>query len=95
MGINKIQFQKGMSMAEFIENYGTEEKCHAALVASRWPQGFVCPNCGETHHSTFGRKGLQYWQCSMCREQHLVSSTAPGREQQSGRPSATGDMTPA
>lgn len=69
MGINKIQFQKGMSMAEFIENYGTEEKCHAALVASRWPQGFVCPNCGETHHSTFERKGLQYWQCSICREQ--------------------------
>ena len=69
MGINKIQFQKGMSMAEFIEHYGTEEKCHAALVASRWPVGFVCPNCGGTHHSSFERKGLQYWQCSMCREQ--------------------------
>lgn len=69
MGINKIQFQKGLSMAEFMKNYGTEEKCHAALVVSRWPDGFVCPNCGETSHSIFERKGLQYWQCSMCREQ--------------------------
>lgn len=69
MGINKIQFQKGLSMSEFMENYGTEEKCHAALVASRWPDGFVCPNCGETSHSIFERKGLQYWQCSTCREQ--------------------------
>ena len=69
MGINKIQFQKGLSMAGFMENYGTEDKCHAALVASRWPAGFVCPKCGGTHHSTFERKGLHYWQCSMCREQ--------------------------
>ena len=22
--------------------YGTQEQCHAALMASRWPQGFVC-----------------------------------------------------
>ncbi|MDP1786385.1 IS1595 family transposase [Nitrosomonas sp.] len=69
MGINKIQFQKGLSMAGFMEKYGTEDKCHAALVASRWPAGFVCPKCGGTHHSTFERKGLHYWQCSICREQ--------------------------
>lgn len=69
MGINKVQFQKGLSMAEFMECYGTEEKCHAALVASRWATGFVCPECGGSRHCTFERKGLQYWQCSACREQ--------------------------
>ncbi|CAG9934120.1 protein of unknown function [Candidatus Nitrotoga arctica] len=47
MGINKIQFQKGLSMTGFMENYGTEDKCYAALVASRWPAGFVCPKCGR------------------------------------------------
>ena len=35
MAINRVQFQKGLSMAEFLDKYGTEEKCHAALVASR------------------------------------------------------------
>jgi ribosomal protein L37AE/L43A len=72
MGINKVQFQKGLSMAQFMERYGTEEKCHAAVVALRWPGGFVCPECGETRHCTFERKGLTYWQCSACREQTTV-----------------------
>jgi ribosomal protein L37AE/L43A len=72
MGINQVQFQKGLSMAQFLERYGTEEKCHAAAVALRWPNGFVCPGCGETRHCTFVRKGLTYWQCSACREQTTV-----------------------
>ena len=72
MGINKVQFQKGLSMVQFMERYGTEEKCHAAVVALRWPDGFVCPECGETRHCTFERKGLTYWQCSACRGQTTV-----------------------
>jgi ribosomal protein L37AE/L43A len=72
MGINKVQFQKGLSMGEFMERYGTEEKCHAALVAMRWPNGFVCPHCAGTRHCSFERKGLRYWQCSACREQTTV-----------------------
>lgn len=32
MSINHVQFQKGLSMVEFVERYGTETKCHAALV---------------------------------------------------------------
>ena len=62
MGINTVQFQKGLSMVEFMNRYGTQEKCHAAVVAQRWPAGFVCPDCGETRHCTFERKGLMYWQ---------------------------------
>ena len=45
MGINKVQFQKGLSMVQFMERYGTEDKCRAAVVALRWPDGFVCPDC--------------------------------------------------
>ena len=69
MSINPIQFQKGLSMADFMERYGTQEKCHAALVAARWPAGFVYPHCASTRCCTFERKGLRYWQCSKCREQ--------------------------
>lgn len=72
MSINKVQFQKGLSMAVFLERYGTEGQCHAAVVAQRWPNGFVCPECGGTRHCTFERKGLRYWQCSACREQTTV-----------------------
>lgn len=47
MGINKVQFQKGLPMAEFMERYGTNEKCHAAVVAQRWPDGLSALNAGR------------------------------------------------
>ena len=46
MAMNRVQFQPGLSMAEFMDRYGTEDKCEAALIAARWPQGFACPACG-------------------------------------------------
>ncbi|MCK6383594.1 MAG: transposase, partial [Rhodocyclaceae bacterium] len=45
---NKVQFQRGMSLREFMDKYGTAEQCEQALFAWRWPRGFVCPECGHT-----------------------------------------------
>ena len=36
---NTIQFQKGLSLRDFLENYGSEEKCRQALYQLRWPAG--------------------------------------------------------
>ena len=69
MAINKIQMQRGMSLSEFTQRFGSEAQCHAALIALRWPRGFVCPGCGQPHGSEFVRGGLRYWQCSECRHQ--------------------------
>ena len=46
MPMNRVQFQPGLSMPEFLTRYGTDAQCEAALQAARWPKGFVCPNCG-------------------------------------------------
>ena len=73
MPMNRVQFQPGLSMAEFIKRYGTEEQCEAALVASRWPHGFVC-TCGCALASNFRREGRLYWQCTACRHQFSVTS---------------------
>ena len=67
MARNKIQFQQGLSLAEFNRRYGTEEHCHAALVAMRWPDGFVCPKCGGKKHSYTAIRRI--FQCSACRKQ--------------------------
>ena len=67
MARNAVQFQKGLSMAEFLRRYGTEEQCHAALVAMRWPDGFVCPRCAETKYSYCEPKRL--FQCTASRLQ--------------------------
>lgn len=72
--MNRVQFQAGLSMTEFSERYGTEEKCHAALEASRWPSGFCCPACRDERHSRFVREGRTYWQCHRCRNQSTVIS---------------------
>ena len=67
MSRNPVQFQNGLSLAEFHRRYGTEEQCHAALVAMRWPDGFVCPKCGGTKHSY--AQARRIFQCSACRAQ--------------------------
>jgi transposase-like protein len=71
---NAIQFQPGMSLSTFIEQYGTEEACEAALLRARWPEGYRCPKCGAREHSTFLADGRRYWQCSRCREQTTLRS---------------------
>jgi hypothetical protein len=48
MAQNKIQFQRGLSLAEFFSRYGSEEQCEQALERMRWPKGFVCPRCEGT-----------------------------------------------
>ena len=76
MAINGLQFQKGRSMAQFIERYGTQEQCEAALVESRWPNGFVCPEWGVGDNSSFRRAGPLYFQCAACRHQcSIISGT--------------------
>lgn len=70
MARNQVQFQNGLSMAEFMARYGTEELCHDALVKMRWPDGFVCPKCAERRYSFCAPKKL--FQCSSCHRQTSV-----------------------
>ena len=69
MARNKVQFQKGLSEAQFDELYGTEERCHAELARLRWPHGFECPDCGGHGHCVVKRGARQLFQCNACRKQ--------------------------
>ena len=74
MARNKVQFQKGLSEADFEALYGSEEKCRAVVVAWRWPKGFECPVCGRHTYSEVKTRGL--YQCSACRRQtSLIAGT--------------------
>jgi ribosomal protein L37AE/L43A len=74
--MNRVQFQRGLSMPEFLQRYGTEAKCQTALEAARWPHGFECPACGGAARTRFERGGLRYWQCGACEHQcSLISGT--------------------
>lgn len=74
MAMNKVQFQAGMSLSEFFEQFGTEQQCERSLEKARWPHGFVCPECGGVHASQFSVEGRSYWQCRGCRHQTSLRS---------------------
>jgi transposase-like protein len=72
MAMNRIQFQAGLP--EFIQLYGTEENCEAALEQARWPEGFRCPRCEcKDYRLIHGRRHKRY-QCRSCRHQATLTA---------------------
>jgi hypothetical protein len=73
---NKIQYQEGMSISEFIDTFGTDEKCELVLEQTRWPDGFRCPNYFE-HFDKIHDKRRKPFQCKDCRNQTTVTRYLP------------------
>jgi len=59
MLMNRVQFQPGLSLPEFIRQFGSEAQCEVALIQTRWPQGFRCPQCDHDGHCVLARKSLK------------------------------------
>ena len=76
MPMNSIQFQHGLSLAEFLEQFGTEPQCEAALERTRWPDGFRCPSCGCASYYPLQVGIHPTYQCCNCRLQtSLIAGT--------------------
>jgi len=76
MAMNRIQFQQGLSLPAFHAQFGTEEQCADALEASRWPQGFRCPECGDADYYLLKGGKHKTFQCKGCRLQtSLIAGT--------------------
>lgn len=74
--MNRIQFQPGLSLPAFLQQFGTEAQCEAVLEKARWPQGFRCPRCGEAGHCAFRSGSRKTFQCRACRKQtSLIAGT--------------------
>ena len=69
MAMNLIQFQRGLPLTQFLHSFGSEEQCMAAVMAARWPQGFVCPRCGLSAHCVLGVGRRRLFQCNACHHQ--------------------------
>jgi hypothetical protein len=67
----RIQFQKGLGLAEFQARFGSEQQCRDALFALRWPDGFRCPRCRWQKGWQLARPLVK---CARCR--HEVSLTS-------------------
>ena len=76
MAMNRIQFQHGLSMPEYLKDYGTEPQCERVLEAVRWPNGFCCPRCGQAAHYVLRDGVRKVFQCNACRHQaSLIAGT--------------------
>lgn len=72
--MNRIQFQAGLSIPEFLQQYGTQAQCEEALESVRWPNGFQCPRCREAAQYVLQINGRKTFQCAGCG--HQTSLTA-------------------
>ena len=70
----QIQFQKGLGLPEFLEQFGSEEQCERQLASLKWPCGFICTHCKGKDVSIFRRNNRPYFQCSCCRHQSSLTS---------------------
>ncbi|MCB1770383.1 MAG: transposase [Candidatus Competibacteraceae bacterium] len=58
-----VYFQAGLSLPSFLEQFGTETPCAAALEKARWPEGFRCPPCGQAAHYVLHNRGRKTFPC--------------------------------
>jgi ribosomal protein L37AE/L43A/transposase-like protein len=61
-----------LTILEFQERFATEEACRAYLFASRWPDGFRCPECGAGEAGA--ETGRHLWVCKACGHQTSVTA---------------------
>jgi hypothetical protein len=71
MAVNKVQNQEGYSLFELFDNYGTDEQCRKALFKWKFPDGFVCPECGTKTYCALKNRYL--FQCNHCHHQTSVT----------------------
>lgn len=55
-----------MTIAQFEAMFPDEEACQRYLVARRWPQGVVCPRCGNVKLYDASSYKPFHWQCREC-----------------------------
>jgi len=69
MPMNRIQFQPGLSLPAFLEQFGADIQCEAALERARWPEEFRCPHCGQADPDILRKRGRKTFQCQNGRVQ--------------------------
>ena len=71
-----------LNLVALAQHFSDEDKAREFLEAQRWPDGPICPHCGELNNAyrlqpqeskkdTHVRKGV--WKCAGCREQFTVT----------------------
>jgi transposase-like protein len=70
-----------MNLVDLAQHFSDEDRARELLEKQRWPEGPVCPHCGEVNNAyrlmptgkgkTHVRKGV--WKCAGCRKEFTVT----------------------
>ena len=71
---NQLQFQPGLSLNEFLRDYGTQALCETALEKARWPAGYICPTCQSHSHCIVWHGNVKTFQCNRCHTQVTLTA---------------------
>ena len=61
------------SLIEFQDRFSTESACATYLFERRWPEGFICPSCGDGRAWLLRTKAFTY-ECAACGRQTSVTA---------------------
>src|ERR1019366_2120821 len=73
---------KDLNLVALAKHFSDEDKAREFLEAQRWPEGPICPHCGELNNAyrlqpQASKKGKHVragvWKCGGCREQFTVT----------------------
>ena len=66
--------RKGITLAEAVKMFDTEEKAEAWFISQRWPDGVTCPFCQSLEVSPRPSRKPQPFRCRSCRKDFSVKT---------------------
>jgi hypothetical protein len=64
-----MEVHAGTDIQPFNSCYHTEQACMEALIAMKWPKGFICPCCAHTQCSRLTSRRIPLFECRRCAHQ--------------------------
>ena len=61
------------SVTDFLRRFSDDRACADYLFQKRWPNGFICPECGGAKGWELGTKKFT-WECAACGRQTSVTA---------------------
>lgn len=64
-----MEVNAGTELQPISSRYNSEQACMEALIAMKWPNGFVCPRCAHTRCSRLTSRRIPLFECGRCAHQ--------------------------
>ncbi|MCM3703011.1 transposase [Paenibacillus macerans] len=64
-----MEVNAGTELQSFSSRYDSEQACMEAVIAMKWPNGFVCPRCAHTRFSRLTSRHIPLFECANCKHQ--------------------------